>query len=225
MKYYSIRESLDKKIIGTYPQVVHANHNCHVWDEPKFIGQVQFKKIDYEPITSNAILEKKARPTDLISSRSIGFTLKLLLSGKLKRIIEKYSKNKCQFFQAPVIFKDYLINDYWLLSPYNFNMEFIDYHKSAISVRVRRIEGGTESKPLKADDYKEFMSIINNHKEKKEIVSIDNIILKDNVNEDFFLLNHRLSYIVSEKLKKEIENAQCTGIEFMPIEMKLTEWL
>ena len=34
-----------------------------------------------------------------------------------------------------------------------------------------------------------------------------------------------VKYVVSEKLKKEIEDASCTGIEFMPVELTLNEWL
>ena len=34
-----------------------------------------------------------------------------------------------------------------------------------------------------------------------------------------------IKYIVSEKLKIEIESAGCTGIEFQPIELSLDEWL
>lgn len=44
-----------------------------------------------------------------------------------------------------------------------------------------------------------------------------------------FALNPKIRvsyvYIVSEKLKKEIEDTGCKGIEFMPIEMKMTDWL
>ena len=34
-----------------------------------------------------------------------------------------------------------------------------------------------------------------------------------------------VKYVVSEKLKKEIEEANCTGIEFQPVELSITEWL
>ncbi|MEH3112547.1 hypothetical protein [Pedobacter terrae] len=34
-----------------------------------------------------------------------------------------------------------------------------------------------------------------------------------------------VKYIVSEQLKKEIEEPGCTGIEFMPTDLSLNEWL
>jgi hypothetical protein len=43
----------------------------------------------------------------------------------------------------------------------------------------------------------------------------------------FALLNVEggVKYIVSEKGRREIEENNCTGIEFQPIELSLTEWL
>ena len=34
-----------------------------------------------------------------------------------------------------------------------------------------------------------------------------------------------IKYVVSDKLKKEIEDSGCTGIEFQPIELSINEWL
>ncbi|MBD3862759.1 hypothetical protein [Olleya marilimosa] len=227
MKYYAIRVSLNKKIGGIYPQVVHANHNCNVWDETKFIDRIGFNKINFEPIISNAILEKKAKLTDLISAESIGFTSKLLLSDKLKAILTEYTDNKCQFFKAPIIFNHDLINDYWLLNPYYFSMSYVNFKKSSIIVKIRKKEGGTISKSIIVNNLDEFMNVINQHKEKMEIVTIDRVYIEENINDDFFTLLNTFGsmYVVSEKLKNKIEISECTGIEFMPIEMKLTEWL
>ncbi|UQD55605.1 hypothetical protein [Flavobacterium sp. K5-23] len=59
--YYIIQESMNKKIVGKFFHAINAVHNCHVWEEPKFIGHINFEKIDFEPITSNAILEIKSQ--------------------------------------------------------------------------------------------------------------------------------------------------------------------
>jgi len=48
------------------------------------------------------------------------------------------------------------------------------------------------------------------------------------ITEDFFALRYvsgGAGYYVSEKLKKEIETAGCTGIEFQPSELRYNEWL
>ena len=72
------------------------------------------------------------------------------------------------------------------------------------------------------------MELLNFYKERMEITSVNNIYLNDNINEDFFMLRYvegGVKYIVSEKLKKEIEDAGCTGIEFQPVELSQNEWL
>jgi hypothetical protein len=39
------------------------------------------------------------------------------------------------------------------------------------------------------------------------------------------MLKVELNILCQKKLKKVIEDSECIGIEFMPIEMKMTEWL
>lgn len=88
MNYYSINNALNTKFIGEHPQFEEAIYHCDVWQEPKFVDRVTFVKTDFEPIIANAVLRKKAKVTDLISGGIIGFSLKLLISAKLKSIIE-----------------------------------------------------------------------------------------------------------------------------------------
>jgi hypothetical protein len=104
-------------------------------------------------------------------------------------------------------------------------MEFVDFVKCIVNVRVRKKEGGTELIKIQVNTLEEFLSAIDFHKEKMEIVTIDKIFLKNQANEDFFMLINGVKMIVSERLKKEIEDAGCTGIEFQPIELSLNEWL
>lgn len=227
MKYFFINNSLNNKIVGNYNQVVSAIHHCDVWEDPIFIDRIDFVKIDFEPITSHAILEKKAKLTDLINASCIGFSLRLLISNKLKVILEKKSINKCQFFKSPVIYENEKVNDYWILHPYLFNLDYIDFNKSDINVRVRKKEGGTELIKIQVNSLEEFLKTVDFHKERMEIVSVNKIYLNKSVNEDFFILRHvegGVKYVVSEKLKQEIEDAGCTGIEFQPTELSYNEW-
>jgi hypothetical protein len=228
MKFYSINGSLNKKIVGNSDQVINVIHHCDIWEDPKFIDIIDFKKVDFEPITSNAILEKNAKLTDLINANCSGFSLKLLISDNLKNILEKYSENKCQFFKSPVIQNKEIIDKYWITNPYSFNMEFIDFKKSIITARVRKKEGGTEKVFLKINTLDDFLRSIEYYWDREEIVTINNILLINNIMDDFFILRHvegGVKYIVSEKLKQEIEDDGCTGIEFQPIELSITEWL
>ena len=227
MASYCIQNSLNSKILGHYPQVKDIQYHCNVWEEPKFIEHVHFQNVNFEPITASAVLYSSSKPTDLISVTGMGFTRKLLLSGKFKKIITRSRKSGLQFFKSPIIHKNKKIEDYWVLNMYEINMEFIDFKNSKIFL-MKGIS--TILKELEVKNYDHFKEI------KKEIdkrgypfnILIDRFSLISNPTDDFFtLLNVEggVKYLVSEKLKQEIEEAGCTGIEFMPSKLKLTDWL
>ena len=155
MKYFVIKPSIDKKIIGHYPQVNKVKHNCHIWDEPKFIEHVRFEKVEFEPITSNAILFNSSKVTDLIHSVSSGFGSRLLVSGKLMKILREHRKTGLQFFNSPVIYKDDLIQDYWILNTYEINMDFIDFQNSDLFVtkNILNKDSDSEVKIKSSEDY------------------------------------------------------------------------
>ncbi len=44
MKYFSINNSLNKKMLGHYPQVKDIKQNCDVWNELRFIEHIHFTK-------------------------------------------------------------------------------------------------------------------------------------------------------------------------------------
>ena len=228
MGFYSITNSGNNKIVGHYNQVVNAIHHCDIWKNSKFIDRINFEKINFKPITSDAILEKKAKLTDLINANCTGFSQKLLVSEKLKEILEKNSINKCQFFQSSIIYKNEKVESYFITHPFVFSMEYINFCNSIISVRIKKLEGGTEKKLLKINSLIDFMKLQNFYKEREEIVSINNVNIYDNIDDEFFMLQYvegGIKYVVSDKLKKEIEDSGCTGIEFQPIELSINEWL
>lgn len=225
MNYYSIRNSLNPKILGHYPQVKGIKHNCHVWSEPRFIEHVHFKKVDFEPITANAILYPSSKPTDLISATGMGFTRKLLVSDKLKEIIRESRAGGVDFYPSPLIHKNEYINGYWVVNSFEIDMAFVDIEKS--KVVCRKEEDGTYLVDVSFTSVDEFIRKIEAEGLEGKLY-LDSIEIKKNVNADFFTLLYvagGVKYIVSEKLKKEIEDAGCTGIEFMPATLSLNEWL
>ncbi len=225
MQHYSIQPSLDTKIMGHYPQVKEVIYHCHIWDEPRFIGRFHFERIDIEPIVANPILHPKAHLTDLLSISSVGFTFYLLISGKVKSILENQENNCIQFIQCSVFQNGIEFDDYWLLNIYEINNEFIDFSKSKISVDEKKEEGGRVKRQVLGIRSKhEFDELVKKHKEKLEVVSVDNIIIKEDVNANLFLL-HGLNFTVSEKLKQKLELADCTGFEFRPSEISFNEFL
>lgn len=229
MNYYIIRNSLNEKILGVYYQATSAKHNCDVWNEPRFIQHTNLEEITFEPIISNAIISPKAKLTDLISSTSIGFTRRLLISGKFKHVLEQNVLSGIQFFSAPVIYKGDILKDYWLLNAYPPQTEKIDFNKSIIISRRKKEGGGTYVVEEKFSSYDEFKSTTDYFwKNKVGQVLIRTIVFREEVKEDFLVIDNTeggVSYVVSEHLKNEIEKAGCTGIEFQPTTISRSDWL
>lgn len=226
MRYFFINNSINPKVLGHYPQVKDIKQNCDVWDEPRFIEHTHFTKIDFEPITANAVLHTKSKLTDLISVTGMGFTRKLLMSETLKTILEANRKTGLQFFKSSVIYDGFVIEDYWILNIYEVDMQFIDFSKSDIyrtEYTVNKIE------KINIDSYNEFLNERDkiNQQGYPAGIMIDPVKLNQSISEDFFAILDVMggvNYIVSEKLKKEIEDANCTGIEFQPTELTTAEW-
>lgn len=220
--YYILNHSLNLKTVGKFPQ--SENITNVDYENPQHLENIFFKKIDFEPIVPIPILLKKSKITDLISNVNATCSGQLIISEKLKNIILKYRTEGLQFFKTHLIQNNQKIENYYSLNMWEDNMEYVDFLKSNVKVSTKKIGGGTEIKDLKVNDLEEFYEIVNHHKIKMEIVFIENINLSSIVNDHFFMLKNPVKFIVSEKMKKEIEDAVCTGIEFQPTELSYNEW-
>ncbi len=233
MRYYTIQYSNNLKIIGKYPQTKSIKYNCHVWDDPRFIEHVHFEKIDFEPITANAILQLKSKQTDLINTNSsIGFSKKLLVSEKLKTILLKNRATGLQFFRAPIIQNNLIIEDYWILNMYEFNNDYVDISKSKVFYNKKAVDYKLSFNTIKEQIYFDTFQQFEQKKiqlwsDNEEIIIIEKINLHaESIKEDFFMIDHIFGklFFISERLKQEIEETGCSGIEFQPIELSYNEW-
>ncbi len=224
MKYYILEPSLDRKIMGFLPQVNDINYNCNINDS-RFIGNFLFEKIDItNPILATPILYKKSYLTDFIHVGGIGFTFKLVVSTKLKELIEESNYYGIQFFQISVIHNNILNNNYWLLHPYRFNLEGVDFRNSKLVTRKRNLDKTTYLEVQEINDLKEFNYKIN----QGEKLSFSKILIKEDKNQDFFPLRYTLSginFLVTKELRCKIEDDDCSGMEFRPSELSFNDWM
>ena len=226
MSYYTILPSLDNKIVGCYPQVEKAIYHCDIWENEKFIDKVNFIKPTFEPITADAVLHKKAVKTDLISAEIMGFTFKLFISSKLKMIFESNKNTGIQFYSSSLIQKNQEDQNYWVLNPYEFDFDHVDFKKSDVYLMKNTFEKVEKLYIESKDDFIQNREDINK-KGYPYSIFIEKLELIEN-GKDFLIINDvegGVKYIVSEKLKKEIESNKCTGIEFMPSTLTLDKWL
>lgn len=235
MKYFRVNFTLNPTLRGANDYI--KDYRFHkdsfegfYWEEPKFIGNIRDKKIEFIPYTVDIQLSPKANILDLIE-RGGPLSSQLLVSGKLKSILERYRKSGFQCFQFNVIKNKEVHNNYWTLHFYEFNDNFIDYKNSSIiyEKHAEDYENSYRIEKIKLDinSGEELDHHIKRTIDNQETTTIKELRLNDNITENFFELKRvsgGIGYFVSEKLKTEIEEAGCTGIEFQPSYLSYNEW-
>jgi len=227
MKYFVIENSLNERILGRIEQVKEVKHNCHIFDDLNFIDRFPFKKIEITPILSTPVLYSNSKLTDLITVGGIGFSSpSIVISDKLKVILDKFNCYGIQFFQTSVIHKNKKIASYWQTHIYDIPYNYIDFEKTLIYLKNSENRKINYEEPLNIINIDDFNNCINSL-EYPFSIHFKDIFFTNEMDLDYFFLRyldggHR--GIVSEKLKDELESRNCTGIEFRPIELTLQDW-
>jgi hypothetical protein len=212
MKYFRIRHS-HTDTGQKFPQVETAIGDFNVTDTA-YIGNVSFylKPINCVPVLPELVLYKSAKVTDLISSSFSGTGSALIVSHKLKSILEKYWTNGGQQAFEIKIHHNNSVYHYWLIHPSKNSNELIDFSKS----EVWELQSLKKNRQLQFNDWASF------HEEAKatkypQTLQIEKVSLSEIDKPHFFLLSFipgGVGFFVSEQIKKEIETTGCTGIVF-----------
>ncbi len=211
MKYYQLSHSTVTEEVGmTYPQSQTAreslpvNHPQHLWQQKAGILQ--------NVVLPEPVVHPDAKLSDLLSTTA---TWRLVMSAKLKVILEKYIKEgQCQFLEMKVHYFSETYQ-YWMLNPLQFNMELIDFVNSEIWLCGA---GNTKINKLEVNDITDFENASNTF-QMPERVSITSISFVSDITADFIQLRNAPSmYYVSETLRNELIKEGCTGISFKETE-------
>lgn len=229
MKYYSIHFTLNPIFRGSNDYIKNYNikipDNKLFWEEPKFIGNVNNEEINFKPYLVDIELFANSKMNDLIMEGG-PIPRKLIVSEKLKSILEKHRKTGMQFFNINIIKKNKIFNNYWILNMHEKNYEVIDFEKTKFYETKNTFE---LNKELKINSLKELIQVMKKIESKGYPYGflIGEIILSNIIAFDFFILTNiegGIRYVVSEKLKNDIENERCEGLEFKPLEISLQDW-
>ncbi|WP_412468547.1 imm11 family protein [Pedobacter sp. KLB.chiD] len=225
--YYRIRHSLSPKIVGDINQIQRSKLPDNWENNPSFIENIEFKRVDFEPIMATGILYKKAKLTDLIRTIPVGFTRKLLISPALKKIFQTYDQSMFQYFECSVE-KDNQQFEYWVVSPTKPMYNYVDFEKSRVVTMKRKVEGGTFLEPVAVDSQDEFLDYLSSEGGDSWKTTIDHVYIKEDTVDDVFALGNvdgGVGYYASENFKTAIEQHGFTGIEFAPSHLNSIEWL
>ena len=209
---YQLSNSIDVQEVGKYPQVETAQIPTTV-DDPLFTANIHFHQVD-RYLAPKPILVKGAKLTDLISSVVIGTNLRLLVSNKLKSILEIYNTS-IQYFNTSVIWRGNEIDDYWLTNPFRFDFDEVDFRQSVVEVRR---PGKFEGERITTESKSGFLELLEMSEKNQTFPLISSTRFKETV-KHFIVLRHVIGgvgYYVSQNLKDRIEHAGCSGIRFVP---------
>jgi hypothetical protein len=227
---------MNSKIRGTkgeytkeYIYRIPETESRFYWEVPKFIGNIWDRKIDFIPYSVDLLIT--GRPLDLVETGG-PLSLKLLISSKLKAILQAYRRSGFQCFPFNVLKDNIVYPDYWTLHFFEFDQEFIDFQETMFLYEKQKEDYATsyltQKNKIRFNSEEDFYEHKKITSKKGEGTFIVNLKLKDSLDEDFFALKDvegGIGYFVSETLKNEIENAGCTGIEFQPSELSYNEWV
>ncbi len=207
MKYYQLSHSIVTDEVGmTFPQSQTSRESLPI-DHPQHLWQ-QKAGILNNVALPEPVVHPDAKLSDLLSTTA---TWRLVMSPKLKVILEKYIKEaQCQFLEMKVHYlsEEY---EYWMLNPLQFNMEVIDFGVSEIWLCGA---GNTKMKKLEIKNIADFEKNSNAF-QMPERVGITSVSFVPDITADFIQLRNVPSmFYVSETLRNELIKEGCTGISF-----------
>jgi hypothetical protein len=223
--FYRIEPTLDEKVTGIDDvQASSAIYPVNIWD-PIYINQWGNTLIPDFVVLPIPKIKAKANLTDLMSVFFTGSGGRLTISNRLKEILEKNSHGNIQFIPITIYYKKKYLSDYWLTNILSFdNAEVVNYNMSLVYLQY---SGEKEHTYQEIKSYNEHLIARKKNAEAKPNIPaftlIEKLYFKDSIRNNLCTVEYinifpMSEYFVSENLKREIESAGCTGIEFLPIE-------
>lgn len=134
MKYYVLTNSTNLTQIGAYPQT-------DVSEESEFFSVFSDFQTSIEEFPTHIpkyiiIINKKAKPTDIIERVSVPYGL--VVNDKMKSLIALFSLPNHKFYNADVIYKKDKLHYYWFHF-YDDIFQYIDMEKSKFRMKRRDV--------------------------------------------------------------------------------------
>ena len=222
MNYYRIFTAADAEVVGRLPQIVNPIFPT-TRTSRKMVGTYFFQKSDEDVEVPTASIHKKAKMTDFMWADFL--SLQRVVSKKLNDILANHIYDGVEFIQTSLSSK---LGDlpFWIINPFAPAFHMLDMQKSKfalvdmISMVPVKDEYFSTAAELKVAFDEELNKALTKGRNHKPLI-ITHLEFRRDVNLDFFFIRgtvtDALGYFVSERLKYEIEEAECTGIIFTDI--------
>jgi hypothetical protein len=218
MKYYKLKDSIDSKIVGKYPQS----------EECKNFGDIY--TYDYNHILETLIdipepiLLNKAKETTSFSDSIISLIFFLMIKDDFVNFLKNCKIGNYKIWDMNVHHKGKVIRDYKLFHLIDAHQKsYVDYKNSDFylgTFKDYNFIGDT----IKITDHENFLSTTEVLKSQKLILKCRKHVFNfKDATEDLIRIDNTTmvgtkGYFVSEKLKNDIEEKGFTGMAFKEIE-------
>ncbi len=221
MNYFQIQYSLQNKKIGRISSTSMINYQTNVWSERgvysiPLVGRTK-NGIDLHSIK----LEKSAKPFDLIDSIPVSKS-GLIVTNKLMELLLSFDNPlEYEIFEASAISdgKKYVGNYH-----YNYLYFWKIYDTNLINFSMSEFYTVDIHSAVTGEyQFKNYVELneFQTTKGFKSNFKVKTLFINPEINSfyDIFRLGNTMpGYYVSERLKNAIQEAECTGIDFTPVE-------
>jgi hypothetical protein len=225
MNYYRLRNSLVRDDVGHYPQATEILYHCPQWYLAGTDSPTLNSTSGSAPVT-RVILHSNALLTDLISIPTDYRQQRLLISTRLKIIIESHSTGSIQFEAAEVQSGPAIYPEYWLMTINEDDTDCVDFSNSEVVLRKRTDGQKSQIKRIRVTSLQRFLYFIYLEKPYGELY-LNRISVKPGVDGHLLQIQHTENgwdILISETLKNAISH-NCTGVNFQPVNYSMRQWL
>jgi len=196
--YYSLRLSTESKIVGTWPQLDVPQKYFKIPNNFETLSSRFFP--EKSPNLENFIFKRGAKLTDLLSSYLPDLDIGVFVNQKFRDLVSNFYVKNFQLYNCSLIAADkdfakkLAENPYFFLHLIHVN-EIVDFSKSVF-------------KDLKTGE----MISVDNEEQRSPFLRPVKLFLKETP--DLFRSPFNIALLVSESLKKAMEEANISGVWF-----------
>ena len=194
--YYEMDLSTESEIVGTYPQIDVPQKYFKVPNNFETLSVGSFPETN--PNLENFVFKRAAKLTDVLSSHMLHSSIGVFVDKKFKDLIENFYVKNCQFYNCSFIavgenFAEKLAENPYFFLHLIYANEIVDFSQSIFE-------------DLKTDEIVK----IDNEEQRAPFLRPIKLFLKETP--DLFRSPFNIALLVSESLKKAIEEANISGI-------------
>lgn len=196
--YYEMDLSTESEIVGTYPQVDVPQKYFKVPNNFETLSVRSFPETN--PNLENFIFKRAAKLTDVLSSHMLHSSIGVIVDKKFKDLIENFYVKNSQFYNCSLIaadknFTQQLAENHYFFLHIIYANEILDFSQSVFE-------------DLRTDE----MVTIDNEEQRAPFLRPVKLFLKEAP--DLFRSPFNIALLVSESLKKAMEEANISGVWF-----------